>query len=63
MPGRIFNLNRLELNYHLDRLADAGYITVNRTAGLDMVYEQGGITPDEVTLKYYAGRTAMKTQG
>ena len=62
LPGRIYNLNRLGLNHHLDRLADAGYITVNRTAGLDMVYGQGGITPEEVTLKYYEGRAAMKTQ-
>lgn len=62
-PGRIYNLNRLELNHHLDRLADAGYIVVNRTAGLDMVYRQGGITHDDVIEKYYVGERAVKTQG
>lgn len=62
-PGRIYNLNRLELNYHLDRLAGAGYIVVNRTAGLDMVYRQGEFTHDDVIEKYYVGKSAIRTQG
>lgn len=37
-PGRILNLKRMALNEYLDRLEGQGYLTVNRTAGLDMVY-------------------------
>lgn len=38
MPGKLLNLNRVTLNRYLDELADENYITINRTAGLDMVY-------------------------
>lgn len=38
MPGKILNLNRIAVNEYLDQLQNAGYITVNRTAGLDIVY-------------------------
>lgn len=37
-PGRILNLKRMALNEYLDHLEGQGYLTVNRTAGLDMVY-------------------------
>ena len=30
-----------------------GYIAVNRTAGLDMVYAQNAIAPEKVIEKYY----------
>ncbi len=38
MPGKILNLGRVALYHCLDELADENYLTVNRTAGLDMVY-------------------------
>ena len=38
MPGKVFNLNRIAVNEYLDVLQNAGYITVNRTAGLDIIY-------------------------
>lgn len=38
MPGKLLNLNRIEINDCLDKLAEKGYIIVNRTAGLDIVY-------------------------
>lgn len=38
MPGKIFNLNRVSVNEYLDQLQNRGYIHVNRTAGLDVVY-------------------------
>ena len=38
MPGKIFNLNRISVNNYLDELQNSGYIIVNRTAGLDIVY-------------------------
>ena len=34
LPGKIYNLNRVALNFYLDKLASDGYIAVNRTAGL-----------------------------
>ena len=36
--GKIFNLDRNRINEYLDRLRQEGYIELNRTAGLDMVY-------------------------
>lgn len=56
LPGKIYNLNRVNLNFYLDKLASEGYIAVNRTAGLDMVYAQTGITPEKVIEKYYLDR-------
>ena len=38
MPGKVFNLNRVSINEFLDQLQNKGYIRVNRTAGLDVVY-------------------------
>jgi hypothetical protein len=38
MPGKVFNLNRVSVNEYLDQLQNRGYIRVNRTAGLDVVY-------------------------
>lgn len=35
---KVLNLSRVAVNQILDRLEDAGFITVNRTAGLDAVY-------------------------
>ena len=56
LPGRIYNLNRIELNAYLDKLAAKGCIAVNRTAGLDMVYSLEDTGPDEVIEKYYSCR-------
>lgn len=53
LPGKIYNLNRVALNFYLDKLASDGYIAVNRTAGLDMVYSISTITPEKVIEKYY----------
>lgn len=36
--GKVFNLNRNRVNMYLDKLKNSGYITINRTSGLDMVY-------------------------
>ncbi len=53
LPGKIYNLSRVNLNYYLDKLASDEYITVNRTAGLDMVYLLKRLTTEEVVRKYY----------
>lgn len=51
--GRVFNLDRVGVNECLDQLRAAGYITINRTAGLDMVYVNEIMKPEEVMKKYY----------
>lgn len=38
--GKIYNLSRVASNQYLERLENKGYITINRTAGLDMVYSK-----------------------
>ena len=52
-PGRVLNLKRIALNEYLDNLAALNYITVNRTAGLDMVYLKKKIGLKEVVSNYY----------
>lgn len=51
--GRVFNLDRAKINEYLDQLRAAGYITINRTAGLDMVYYEKDLTPADIMEKYY----------
>ena len=51
--GRVFNLNKSIINEYLDQLRISGYITINRTAGLDMVYIDKAITPEEIMNEYY----------
>ncbi|MBO5373445.1 MAG: DUF4007 family protein [Lachnospiraceae bacterium] len=52
LPGKILNLNRTVLNKYLDELADENCLTVNRTAGLDMVY-LGDIKSLDVAARHY----------
>ena len=52
--GRVFNLSRVAINDYLDQLRISGYLTINRTAGLDMVYVESMITPQNIMSKYYA---------
>lgn len=54
--GRVFNLDRVLINEYLDQLRIAGYITIVRTAGLNIVdlkdsYKQ--ITPEDIFRIYY----------
>lgn len=51
--GKVFNLNRVAINEYLDQLRIAGYLTINRTAGLDMVYVEPMMKPDEIMAEYY----------
>lgn len=51
--GHVFNLDRTMINEYLDQLRAAGYITINRTAGLDMVYFNEVLTPEDVMCRYY----------
>lgn len=51
--GRILNLGRMDLNYYLDILEDERILTVNRTAGLDMVYIKDNISTIDIIKRYY----------
>ncbi len=51
--ANIYNLTSVMANDYFDRLADAGYIQVNRTAGLDMIYLTKKIGASEVLREYY----------
>lgn len=54
--GKVFNLDRVLINEYLDQLRVSGYITLNRTAGLDMVYVNTDRTPEGVMCEYYEKR-------
>ena len=54
LAGSIYHLTRVTVNNILDRLDNIGYITVNRTAGLDEVYKASIGTPGEIIENYYA---------
>ena len=54
--GKVFNLNRILVNEYLDQLRVSGYITLNRTAGLDMVYVNTKKKPEEIMREYYEKR-------
>ena len=51
--GKIFNLDRNMINEYLDRLRQEGFIELNRTAGLDMVYISKKLLPYEILEIYY----------
>ena len=52
-PGKILNLKRTGLVELLEQLEAAGKITMNRTAGLDMVYLPEKIEEEEILRSYY----------
>ena len=59
MPGKILNLNRISVNNFLDILHNKKYITVNRTAGLDIVYPESCRTMNDIDiLKEHYGRSS-----
>ena len=51
--GKVFNLNRVAINDYLDQLRISGYLTINRTAGLDMVYVEPVMRPRDIMVEYY----------
>ena len=53
MPGKILNLKRMALNEYLEQLENLELISVNMTAGLDMVYKKSDLSEIEIIRKYY----------
>ena len=51
--NRIYNLTNVMANEYFDRLDAAGYIRVDRTAGLDMIYLIQDMNAIDVLEKYY----------
>ena len=51
--AKIYNLTSVMANDYFDRLEAAGYIRVDRTAGLDMIYSLNNLNPNEIVKKYY----------
>ena len=54
--GNIYNLSKIAVNQFLNRLQNLGFITVDRTAGLDVIYDIGIPKPLDVIKEYYAQR-------
>ena len=53
--AKILGLGMSGYQEYLDALAQNGYIDINRTAGLDMIYKKTNITRVEAAEKYYGG--------
>lgn len=49
-----YHLPTVVCNEFLDKLDAAGYIRVDRTAGLDMIYPMMELVPEEIIEKYYS---------
>lgn len=58
LPGKLYQLNRIQVNNALDALAEAGYLTVNRTAGLDVVYPSQRISSIEIVSTFYVNQVS-----
>lgn len=55
-PGKLLNLRRTAVSEYVDELADRGLLTVNHTAGLDMVYFTKPYSREEIMKYYYENR-------
>lgn len=55
-PGKILQMRRSFLMQYLEELQQKNYITLNRTAGLDMVYQQRIFTQEEILRDYFGGK-------
>lgn len=53
---KIYNLSGVVVNDYLDRLDAAGYIKVDRTAGLDMIYLLKKLDDESVLKEYYENK-------
>ena len=51
--SKIYNLTNVMANDYFDRLDSAGYIRVDRTAGLDMIYPAIELNPTSIVREYY----------
>ena len=61
-PGNILNLKRTGLVEKLEELEAKGYIAMNRTAGLDMVYLVEKKTGAEIVETYFEEKNKGKSE-
>ena len=54
--ANIYNLSAVMANEYFDYLDNSGFISLNRTAGLDMIYSCKSIQPIQVIKEYYQNR-------
>ena len=50
---KIYNLTPVMANDYLDKMDAAGYLRLDRTAGLDMVYSVKKLSPAKIAIDYY----------
>ena len=55
-PSRILNLDKNLINDYLDDMRRNNLITINRTAGLNMVYVSENLNLEKIFSKYFSGR-------
>lgn len=55
----VLGISRSVLGEYLDILAGYGYVDLNRTAGLDMIYIKSSLTKEEVTERIYLGKCVL----
>ena len=53
--SNVFNLSRIVVNQYLDKIENMGYIKVDRTAGLDMIYKEKNFDRMQIVKEYYKG--------
>lgn len=51
--GKVFNLDAFSVSSYLDKLQNLGYIKINRTAGLDLIYLNTDWTFNQCVEEYY----------
>jgi hypothetical protein len=51
--GNIYNLSKVAATGYLEKLSDKGFIQLERTAGIDMVYKLNMPSPNEIVREYY----------
>lgn len=51
--GKLLHLNAYQLNVYLDKLQSIGLLTIQRTAGLNMIYPKEGLSAIDVARMYY----------
>ncbi len=56
MIGKSLNMKRVMLSEYIDLIAESGKITVNKTAGLDMVYVEKKQSLEQILEEYYENR-------
>lgn len=55
-PAKLLNLDKNLINEYLDDMKKAGLITINRTAGLNMIYRRKKMSLEQIMNEYFSRR-------